>query len=74
MRKELGALLASNHGIFAAQRVRRHAQIATTAAYYTDKKKRITAGLGGLLLPTTKDELETDPDCSDPSAPDGAGT
>jgi integrase len=49
LRKELGAVLASEQGIFAAQSVLRHAQISTTAAYYTDKKKRITAGLGTLL-------------------------
>jgi integrase len=49
LRKELGALLASQDGIFAAQRVLRHAQISTTAAYYADKKRRITAGLGALL-------------------------
>jgi integrase len=49
LRKELGAILASEHGIFAAQSVLRHAQISTTAAYYTDKKKRISAGLGKLL-------------------------
>lgn len=51
LRKELGALLASTQGIFAAQSVLRHAQISTTAAYYTDKKRRITAGLGALLSP-----------------------
>jgi integrase len=49
LRKELGAILASAHGIFAAQSVLRHAQISTTAAYYADKKQRITAGLGGFL-------------------------
>lgn len=49
LRKELGALLASEQGIFAAQAVLRHAQISTTAAYYTDKKRRISAGLGALL-------------------------
>lgn len=46
LRKELGAILASEQGIYAAKSVLRHAQISTTAAYYTDKKKRITAGLG----------------------------
>jgi len=51
LRKELGAILASTYGIFAAQSVLRHAQISTTAAYYTDKKRRITAGLGSLLAP-----------------------
>lgn len=49
LRKELGAILASTQGIFAAQSVLRHAQISTTASYYTDKKRRITAGLGALL-------------------------
>lgn len=49
LRKELGAILASTQGIFAAQSVLRHAQISTTADYYTDKKQRITAGLGALL-------------------------
>ena len=52
LRKELGALLASQDVIFAAQRVLRHAQISTTASYYTDKKRRITAGLGALLTAT----------------------
>ena len=49
LRKELGAILASEQGIFAAQSVLRHAQISTTAAYYVDKKRRITAGLGSFL-------------------------
>lgn len=49
LRKEIGAMIASEQGIFAAQRVLRHAQISTTAAYYADKKSRITAGLGSLL-------------------------
>jgi integrase len=50
LRKELGALLASSQGIFAAQSVLRHAQISTTADYYADKKRTITAGLGALLV------------------------
>lgn len=57
LRKELGALLASSQGIFAAQSVLRHAQISTTAAYYTDKKRRITSGLGSLLTPETPDNV-----------------
>jgi len=52
LRKELGAILASTAGIFAAQLVLRHAQISTTAAYYADKKGRISAGLGALLAPS----------------------
>jgi integrase len=58
LRKELGALLASTIGIFAAQSVLRHAQISTTAAYYTDKKQRISAGLGALLAPPPSNVVE----------------
>jgi integrase len=54
LRKELGAILASTQGIFAAQSALRHAQISTTAGYYVDKKRRITAGLGALLVPAEK--------------------
>lgn len=57
LRKELGALLASSQGIFAAQSVLRHAQISTTADYYTDKKRTITAGLGKLLATTAKGKV-----------------
>ncbi len=60
LRKELGALLASSQGIFAAQSVLRHAQISTTAAYYTDKKRRITAGLGALLSPASENVVPFD--------------
>jgi integrase len=58
LRKELGAILASEQGIFAAQSVLRHAQISTTAAYYTDKKRRITAGLGQLLATASPKVIE----------------
>lgn len=58
LRKELGAILASTQGIFAAQSALRHAQISTTAAYYTDKKRRITAGLGALLSPAPATVVE----------------
>ncbi len=60
LRKELGAILASTQGIFAAQSALRHAQISTTASYYTDKKRRITAGLGALLSPAPETVIEGD--------------
>lgn len=60
LRKELGALLASEQGIYAAQAVLRHAQISTTAAYYTDKKRRITGGLGSLLTVPVENVLAGD--------------
>jgi integrase len=60
LRKELGAVLASTQGIYAAQLTLRHARISTTASYYTDKKRRITADLGALLSPAPETVIEGD--------------
>jgi integrase len=49
LRKEFGSIIAAEHGIYAASRLLRHADITTTAQCYLDKKKRVTSGLGGLL-------------------------
>jgi integrase len=49
LRKEAGSLVAQNHGIYAASRFLRHADIGITSAHYVDKKERITLGLGALL-------------------------
>ena len=38
LRKELGALITAEHGIYAASRVLRHADASTTARHYTDLK------------------------------------
>ena len=51
MRKEIGSIIASEHGIFEASRYLRHSDIRITSAIYADKKKTITpktfAGLLG---------------------------
>jgi integrase len=52
LRKELGSLVNQQHGIVAAQRVLRHANIATTAGHYVDKKGSVSVGLGKLLNET----------------------
>jgi integrase len=49
LRKEVGALIATEHGIFAASRFLRHADITTTARHYAEHKDRISVGLGKLL-------------------------
>jgi integrase len=51
LRKELGALITAQHGIYAASRVLRHADLATTAAHYTDLKTRPTIPVGEWLTP-----------------------
>jgi integrase len=49
MRKEIGALIATEHGIYAASRFLRHSDITTTARHYAEHKSRISVGLGKLL-------------------------
>jgi integrase len=49
LRKELGALIVTEHGIYAASRFLRHSDISTTARHYADQKTRITVGLGKYL-------------------------
>lgn len=49
LRKEIGALIASEVGIYAAASFLRHSDITTTARHYADQKKRISVGLGRML-------------------------
>jgi integrase len=51
LRKELGSLITAEHGIYAASRVLRHADLTTTAAHYTDLKTRPTIPVGEWLMP-----------------------
>ena len=51
LRKELGALITAEHGIYAASRVLRHADVSTTARHYTDLKTRPTIAVGDWLTP-----------------------
>ena len=54
LRKELGALIATQHGIYAASRFLRHSDISTTARHYADQKTRVSVGLGAFLDTTPK--------------------
>ncbi len=61
LRKELGALMTSEHGIYAASRLLRHSDVSTTARHYSDLKTRPTVGVGGWLLkndPTEEQKAE----------------
>lgn len=50
LRKEIGSIIASEHGIFEASRYLRHADIHITSAFYADKKKTVTpTAFAGLL-------------------------
>ena len=49
LRKEYGSLLTRNHGIHAASRALRHADLRTTSEHYSDSTARVTPGIGRLL-------------------------
>jgi integrase len=53
LRKEIGSVIASEHGIFEASRYLRHSDIRITSAIYADKKKTVTPkAFAGLLAPS----------------------
>jgi integrase len=57
LRKELGALITQEHGIYAASRALRHSNVGTTAAYYADKKARTTVSIGSFINPKNVVEM-----------------
>ncbi len=52
LRKEVGAIIATEQGIYAASKFLRHSDITTTARHYADQKARINVGLGKFLTAT----------------------
>jgi integrase len=51
LRKEFGSQVCERHGLYAASRALRHADVAITSQHYLDKRSRVTTGLGALLAP-----------------------
>jgi integrase len=51
LRKEFGTLVNLAHGIHAASKALRHADITLTNNFYTDSRIRVTPGLGQLFKP-----------------------
>ena len=64
LRKEIGSVIASEHGIFEASRYLRHSDIRITSAIYADKKKTVTprAFEGLLSSEHTEDPVPMDKD------------
>lgn len=54
LRKEYGSQMCAKHGIYAASRALRHADIAITSQHYLDHKRRATVGMGHLLTRNEK--------------------
>jgi integrase len=49
LRKEYGSLLTQSHGIHAASRALRHADLRTTSEHYSDSAARVTPGIDRFL-------------------------
>jgi len=60
LRKEYGSQINAVHGIHAASRALRHADIRVTNEYYTDSRARVTPGMGHLLKDEKPDDKITD--------------
>jgi integrase len=69
MRKEIGSIIATREGIFAASRFLRHSDIRITSRLYADTKTLVSSGLGALLAPAKKTVINVD---FQPQADDGA--
>jgi integrase len=53
-RKLYGSLICDKHGVYAASRALRHADIAVTTRHYTSRTENVLPGLGGALASDTK--------------------
>ena len=51
LRKEAGAVIVQQFGIYAASKFLRHSNIATTARFYADDTRNINTGLGAFITP-----------------------
>ena len=60
LRKEAGSIICENHGLFAASRFLRHADLSTTAQHYVDPRGRVTVGLGSLLTSPAQNIIAAD--------------
>jgi integrase len=69
LRKEFGSQICAAHGVHAASRQLRHADIAITNMFYTDARKRALTGLGHLL----KSDDKVVPIVQDQNAPGRTG-
>lgn len=58
LRKEAGSLVCKQHGLFAASRFLRHADVAITAQHYAAQKERVTVGLGAMLTGDPENVVE----------------
>jgi integrase len=58
LRKEFGSSVCAAHGVYAASRALRHADINITTQFYTESRSRVTAGMSHLLPPAADKVVE----------------
>jgi integrase len=54
LRKEFGSIICASGDIHTASRQLRHSNLATTAAFYVDNRRRVTVPISTMLMPSTK--------------------
>lgn len=57
LRNEAGSIVATQHGIYAASKFLRHADIQVTQMHYADHKERTVVDMGALMQPKNVLEL-----------------
>ena len=57
LRKEFGSQVCAEHGIYAASRALRHANITITESNYLDSPRQATSGLGSLFKATQDEKI-----------------
>lgn len=72
LRKEIGAIIATEHGIYAASRYLRHSDVHVTSSYYADLKERVTPKtFAGLLAPLPAETVDFH--AAESAPPQGSG-
>ena len=59
LRKEFGSIITAASDIHVASNQLRHADIGTTAKYYTDNRRQVATTIGAMLLEETQTKQET---------------
>ena len=57
LRKEFGSQVCAKHGIYAASRALRHANITITESNYLDSPRQATSGLGSLFKAVADEKI-----------------
>jgi hypothetical protein len=56
LRKEFGSSVCTQHGVYAASRALRHADINITSQFYVESRSKVTAGMSH-LLPSAQEKV-----------------